>query len=162
MTPARPRKDLLLTTMWKVSIGGVDLVYVPRATFARPRLWSIKYSGGIIDRNECSRRLTRTEGVDPDRAFFLPLAPNRIIVADKIYGNMSRFRNYSCVPNCQTEKWITNTWLVSLRARFFLPATSWRSTMYNLDAMKTNSTTLCYCQTWNCSALIEKLGKNIF
>jgi len=116
----------LLTQYLDLLESQIDQVICVQGTFV------IEYVGEVIDRSECNRRLTRTDGVDPDRAcYFLGLAPNRIIDADKfgqnqligcfwviqsidkskrlqLSGNISRFINHSCDPNCHTEKWIVD------------------------------------------------------
>lgn len=64
----------------------------------------IEYCGEVIDEKECRRRLeTKTN----KNFYFLTLDRDNIIDAGP-KGNLARFMNHSCDPNCVTQKWMVN------------------------------------------------------
>jgi len=62
----------------------------------------IEYVGEVITDDELVRRLR--ENGDADHFYFLSLGANRSIDASR-RGNLARFINHSCDPNCVTQKW---------------------------------------------------------
>ncbi|KAK8788817.1 hypothetical protein V5799_021411 [Amblyomma americanum] len=67
----------------------------------------MEYVGEIIDEAECERRLAQLHMENIQNFYFLTLDKNRIIDAGP-RGNLSRFINHSCEPNCETQKWTVN------------------------------------------------------
>ncbi|KAH8018946.1 hypothetical protein HPB51_014012 [Rhipicephalus microplus] len=67
----------------------------------------MEYVGELIDDKECERRLKELHTDNIQNFYFLTLAKDRIIDAGPM-GNMSRFINHSCQPNCVTQKWTVN------------------------------------------------------
>eukprot|EP00958_Prasinococcus_capsulatus_P005752 scaffold551_cov395-Prasinococcus_capsulatus_cf.AAC.10 len=63
-----------------------------------------EYIGEIIDDAESERRLwvARKDGIK--NFYMMELSPNMVIDAGR-KGNISRFLNSSCDPNCETQKW---------------------------------------------------------
>ena len=70
---------------------------IPAGTFI------VEYIGEIIDDAESERRLwqARTNGIK--NFYMMELSPNMVIDAGS-KGNLSRFLNSSCDPNCETQK----------------------------------------------------------
>jgi len=73
----------------------------------------IEYVGEIVDEQEMFKRIKATtaspESISsgsqkPKNWYFMTLDSSRIIDAGP-KGNISRFMNHSCNPNCRTEKW---------------------------------------------------------
>lgn len=64
----------------------------------------IEYVGEIIDRDELDHRLQKTEKENSHEYYMMDLN-NELLVDAKVKGNLSRFINSSCEPNCQTQKW---------------------------------------------------------
>ncbi|KAH7981762.1 hypothetical protein HPB52_001072 [Rhipicephalus sanguineus] len=67
----------------------------------------MEYVGELIDEEECERRLAELHMENIQNFYFLTLEKDRIIDAGP-KGNMSRFINHSCEPNCETQKWTVN------------------------------------------------------
>lgn len=66
-----------------------------------------EYVGELIDEEECRRRMNKMHEENKTSYYFLTIDKDRIIdAADK--GNLSRFMNHSCQPNCETHKWTVN------------------------------------------------------
>jgi len=62
----------------------------------------IEYVGEVIDAEELEKRM---DSYQADRHFyFLTLTGSECIDASK-KGNLARFINHSCSPNCMTQKW---------------------------------------------------------
>lgn len=64
----------------------------------------IEYVGELIDQNEFRRRLKAKQDAQDEAFYFLTLDNNRMIDAGPS-GNLARFMNHSCQPNCETQKW---------------------------------------------------------
>lgn len=64
----------------------------------------IEYLGDVIDEQECRRRLNESQS---SNFYFFTLDKDNIIDAGP-RGNLSRFINHSCNPNCTTQKWMVN------------------------------------------------------
>lgn len=67
----------------------------------------MEYVGELIDEEECERRLEHLHQERSSNFYFLTLDKDRIIDAGP-RGNLSRFMNHSCQPNCETQKWTVN------------------------------------------------------
>lgn len=64
----------------------------------------IEYVGEIIDRDILDARLKRMDRENSTEYYMMELT-NDLLVDAKFKGNLSRFINSSCDPNCQTQKW---------------------------------------------------------
>lgn len=64
----------------------------------------IEYIGEVIERDEFNKRADayRSQGIR--HYYFMTIGPDAIIDATR-KGNVSRFINHSCAPNCITQKW---------------------------------------------------------
>lgn len=67
----------------------------------------VEYVGEIIDEGECKRRLEKKTATNDSNFYFLTIDKDRIIDAGPS-GNLARFMNHSCDPNCETQKWVVN------------------------------------------------------
>lgn len=67
----------------------------------------IEYVGEIIDDDEFNRRVYRKQLERDENYYFLTLNQNSTIDAGP-RGNVARFMNHSCDPNCETQKWRVN------------------------------------------------------
>ena len=64
----------------------------------------IEYCGEVIDKSECVRRVQLQEELGHMMFYAVALDANHYV--DAAYaGNLSRFVNHSCTPNCRVEKW---------------------------------------------------------
>ncbi|ESO90323.1 hypothetical protein LOTGIDRAFT_123404, partial [Lottia gigantea] len=69
-------------------------------------------------------------------------------------GNLSRFMNHSCQPNCETQKWMVNGDVrVGLFALNDISAGSELTFNYNLECLG-NEKTVCACGAFNCSGFL--------
>mmetsp|Transcript_27022 Transcript_27022/g.38075 ORF Transcript_27022/g.38075 Transcript_27022/m.38075 type:complete len:420 (+) Transcript_27022:12-1271(+) len=69
----------------------------------KPGDFVIEYVGEVISNDLCLERLQKYKQND-NKFYFLTLDANECIDAKK-RGNLARFINHSCNPNCQTQKW---------------------------------------------------------
>ncbi|XP_034950762.1 histone-lysine N-methyltransferase NSD2 isoform X2 [Chelonus insularis] len=67
----------------------------------------IEYVGEVIDEAEYKRRVKRKKELRNENYYFLTIDNFRTIDAEP-KGNLSRFMNHSCQPNCETQKWTVN------------------------------------------------------
>lgn len=66
-----------------------------------------EYVGELINNAEMRRRIKEKEAEKDDVYYFLTLNNNLIIDAER-KGNLARFMNHSCEPNCESQKWTVN------------------------------------------------------
>ena len=64
----------------------------------------VEYTGEIIDDKTCEERLWADKKRGEDNFYLMEVMGNQIIDA-RHKGNLSRFINSSCHPNCETQKW---------------------------------------------------------
>jgi len=64
----------------------------------------VEYVGELIDHGEFLTRLKAKQDAKDESYYFLTLDNNRVIDAGP-RGNLARFMNHSCQPNCETQKW---------------------------------------------------------
>lgn len=68
----------------------------------------IEYVGEIINQSEFNERLQQKLKNRDENFYFLSVEKDYIIDAGS-KGNLARFMNHSCDPNCQTQKWLVNS-----------------------------------------------------
>lgn len=113
----------------------------------------MEYVGELIDEKECERRLAELHIENIQNFYFLTLEKDRIIDAGP-RGNMSRFINHSCDPNCETQKWTVNgDTRVGIFAIRDIPAGTELTFNYNLEC-RGNERITCACGSRNCSGYI--------
>lgn len=113
----------------------------------------IEYVGELIDEEECQRRLKDKSERNDNCFYFLTIDKDRIIDAGP-KGNLARFMNHSCQPNCETQKWIVNgSTRVGLFAVVDIPNGTELTFNYNLDS-RGNDKLRCACGAKNCSNFI--------
>lgn len=67
----------------------------------------VEYVGELIDDEECKKRLADKAKNNDSNFYFLTIDKDRIIDAGP-KGNLARFMNHCCQPNCETQKWMVN------------------------------------------------------
>lgn len=113
----------------------------------------VEYVGELIDEEECQRRLTKMNEENQTNFYFLTIDKDKIIDAGP-KGNLARFMNHSCQPNCETQKWmVRGATCVGLFALQDIPADTELTFNYNLDC-RGNEKTKCVCRAQNCSGFI--------
>ncbi|XP_070541450.1 histone-lysine N-methyltransferase NSD2-like isoform X2 [Ptychodera flava] len=139
---------------------------VPFRTSEKGRGWGLKtkvaikkgdfvneYVGELVDDETCHKRIHNCHSKDEDNFYMLTLDKDRIIDAGP-RGNLARFMNHSCDPNCETSKWTVNgDTRVGLFALKDIPPDSELTFNYNLDCLG-NEKKKCECGAKNCSGYI--------
>lgn len=85
----------------KKGFGLQVLENVPCGTFI------IEYVGEVLDMKEHNARQQEYAQRGQSHFYFMTLNSNEVIDAC-VKGNLGRYINHSCNPNCQTEKWTVN------------------------------------------------------
>ncbi|XP_014223771.1 histone-lysine N-methyltransferase NSD2-like isoform X1 [Trichogramma pretiosum] len=118
----------------------------------------IEYVGEIIDEAEYRLRLAQKRERKNDNYYFLTIDNNRMIDAEP-KGNLSRFMNHSCLPNCATQKWTVNgdTRIGLFAVRDIKPGEE-LTFNYNL-ACDGETKKPCLCGAPNCSGFIGLKAK---
>lgn len=120
---------------------------IPKGTFV------IEYVGEVIDDEEYQKRLLRKHEEKDENYYFLTIDSTRIIDAGP-KGNVSRFMNHSCQPNCETQKWtVMGDTRVGLFSLCNIPANTELTFNYNLES-KGNEKKPCMCGASMCSGFI--------
>ncbi|CAH2237590.1 jg6296 [Pararge aegeria aegeria] len=118
----------------------------------------IEYVGELIDEEEFKRRMRRKQEVRDENFYYLTLDKERMIDAGP-KGNLARFMNHSCEPNCETQKW---TVLGDVRVGLFaindIPANSELTFNYNLESTGIEKKP-CMCGAKRCSGYIGEKPK---
>ncbi|KAF6209603.1 hypothetical protein GE061_015351 [Apolygus lucorum] len=113
----------------------------------------IEYVGEMIDEDEYKRRLLEMQRSKDENFYFLTLDKDRMLDAGP-KGNLSRFMNHSCQPNCETQKWtVEGNTRVGLFALQSIPAGS--ELVFNYNLMTTGDNKIeCRCGAPNCAGFI--------
>ncbi|KAJ0170937.1 hypothetical protein K1T71_013709 [Dendrolimus kikuchii] len=110
----------------------------------------IEYVGELIDEEEFQRRMRRKHEIRDENYYFLTLDKERMIDAGP-KGNLARFMNHCCEPNCETQKWtVLGDVRVGLFAIHNIPADSEVTFNYNLECAGIEKKR-CLCGTKRCS-----------
>ncbi|CAK1594383.1 unnamed protein product [Parnassius mnemosyne] len=113
----------------------------------------IEYVGELIDEEEFKRRMVRKHEIRDENYYFLTLDKERMIDAGP-KGNLARFMNHCCEPNCETQKWtVLGDVRVGLFALRDIPANSEVTFNYNLQCAGIEKKR-CLCGAKRCSGYI--------
>ncbi|CAH1641585.1 unnamed protein product [Spodoptera littoralis] len=113
----------------------------------------IEYVGELIDEEEFRRRMRRKHEIRDENFYFLTLDKERMIDAGP-KGNLARFMNHCCEPNCETQKWtVLGDVRVGLFALYDIPANSEVTFNYNLECAGIEKKR-CMCGAKRCSGYI--------
>ncbi|XP_015921891.1 histone-lysine N-methyltransferase SETD2 isoform X2 [Parasteatoda tepidariorum] len=113
----------------------------------------IEYVGEVISTQEFKQRVKQYAREKSNHYYFMALKSDEILDATN-KGNLSRFMNHSCDPNCVTQKWTVNG---ELRIGFFAKRDlkageeltfDYQFQRYGREAQK------CHCGTEICSGYI--------
>ncbi|KAK3095090.1 hypothetical protein FSP39_010180 [Pinctada imbricata] len=120
-----------------------------------------EYVGELIDEAEVKKRINIAHEDNILNFYMLTLDKNRIIDAGP-KGNLSRFMNHSCDPNCETQKWTVNGDVrVGLFSLHDIPAGSELTFNYNLECLG-NDKTKCNCGAEVCSGFLGVRPKTAY
>ncbi|XP_063896196.1 histone-lysine N-methyltransferase, H3 lysine-36 specific-like [Helicoverpa armigera] len=113
----------------------------------------IEYVGELIDEEEFRRRMRRKHEIRDENFYFLTLDKERMIDAGP-KGNLARFMNHCCEPNCETQKWtVLGDVRVGLFALYDIPANSEVTFNYNLECAGIEKKR-CMCGATRCAGYI--------
>ncbi|XP_066151969.1 uncharacterized protein NSD isoform X2 [Euwallacea fornicatus] len=113
----------------------------------------IEYVGELIDSEEYQRRIKRMHEKKDENYYFMTVDSERMIDAGP-KGNLSRFMNHSCDPNCVTQKWtVKGDTRVGLFAKYDIEPGSELTFNYNLEVVGQEKK-VCKCGAINCSGFI--------
>ncbi|KAB7504866.1 Histone-lysine N-methyltransferase NSD2, partial [Armadillidium nasatum] len=121
--------------------------------FIKKGSFVIEYVGELIDEAEFRRRIDDMHECKEQNYYFLTVETDRMIDAGP-KGNLARFMNHSCQPNCETQKWTVGAdTRVGLFALEDIPEDSELTFNYNLECVGTEKK-ICNCGAQNCSGFI--------
>eukprot|EP00727_Mastigamoeba_balamuthi_P002319 m51a1_g12084 putative histone-lysine n-methyltransferase setd2 (496) ;mRNA; f:21-1803 len=114
----------------------------------------IEYVGEIISQAMCEERLKARQMMGSrgiaDHSYMMTLNNDEFIDARE-KGNLSRFINHSCNPNCETQKWlIRGEDHMGIFAKHFIPAGTELTFDYKFQRFDAEKQP-CYCGEPNCS-----------
>lgn len=73
----------------------------------RPGDFVIEYVGEVVSQSQMQKRIEVNAQLGQQHYYFMTLQSDQILDATR-KGNLARFMNHSCSPNCATQKWIVN------------------------------------------------------
>ncbi|XP_022183535.1 probable histone-lysine N-methyltransferase Mes-4 isoform X2 [Myzus persicae] len=114
----------------------------------------IEYVGDVIDEEEFQRRCLEMHQRNEQNYYFLTIDNSRTIDAGP-KGNLSRFMNHSCEPNCVTQKWTVNgDTRIGLFALHDIPTGTELVFDYRLQSCSGVEKKPCQCGATRCSKFI--------
>ncbi|XP_038048720.1 uncharacterized protein LOC119722605 isoform X2 [Patiria miniata] len=121
----------------------------------KPHEFVMEYCGEVLNYSEFKSRVKLYNKDEQCHFYFMALKADEIIDAT-MKGNMSRFINHSCDPNCETQKWTVNG---QLRVGFFtkkwIAAGTELTFDYQFEQYGENAQK-CLCGSANCRGFIGK------
>ena len=119
----------------------------------------IEYVGELITMDEYRSRMAANQLSGEENYYYLTIDSHRMIDAGP-KGNLARFMNHSCDPNCITQKWTVNgdTRVGLFAIKDVQPGTE-LTFNYQFETVGDNKKQ-CMCGASNCSGLIGEKPKN--
>ena len=140
-------KNLEVFNTSKYGQGLRTTATVPKGTFL------CEYIGEIITEEKFFDRMSNIYSKD-EHHYTMKLTQNLVIDAYRM-GNIARFANHSCLPNCEFQKWtvdgLPRMCMFSLRA--IRPGEE-LTYDYNFQCFNTQSQQPCYCESPKCRGFI--------
>ncbi|XP_058813467.1 nuclear receptor binding SET domain protein [Topomyia yanbarensis] len=113
----------------------------------------IEYVGEVINNDELARRLQQKREQKDENWYFLTIDSELTIDAGP-RGNLARFINHSCEPNCETLLWnVGGAQSVGLFAIKSIKAGDELTFNYNFES-KSDEKKICHCDAPKCSGFI--------
>lgn len=127
-----------------------------RATkFIQKNSFIIEYIGEIISKQYFEERLRTIYSME--RHDYCMQFQNGNVIDAYRQGNMSRFINHSCTPNCEIEKWMVNGLSrMALFAKQDIQAGCELSFDYKFWRYNSSENEVCYCGSINCLGVIGR------
>ncbi|CRK86252.1 CLUMA_CG000004, isoform A [Clunio marinus] len=135
--------------------GAITLKDIPEDAFI------IEYVGELIDTNEMNRRMIEKIKAKEKEFYFLTIEADLYVDAGPS-GNLSRFINHSCEPNCITKKiTVDGNTRIGIFSKETIKAGTELTFDYQMEFVG-NKKDNCLCGSTKCSGLIgEKPTKEI-
>ena len=112
-----------------------------------------EYIGEVIDEVKFRRRMLQYDDEGIKHFYFMSLTKGEFVDATK-KGNLGRFCNHSCNPNCYVDKWVVGEKLrMGIFAERKIQAGEELVFNYNVDRYGANPQP-CYCGEPNCTGFI--------
>jgi SET domain-containing protein len=112
LSPVRKKAALKPKIVVKTSRIHGRGVYAARRLTKGERI--IEYRGERITWKECDRR-PPSDPDDPNHTFFFALSDGKHVIDANVRGNVARWINHGCDPNCETEEEDGRVWIQALR-----------------------------------------------
>lgn len=128
-----------------MGLGLKSANYVSKGTLV------IEYIGEVMDEIEMIRRLETQRLLNPsDREYYVMELDKGVYVDGKYEGNVSRFINHSCNPNCILERWnVGGKIRIGIFARRDIKPGEPFSYDYQFDTQE-DDVFQCFCGSMNC------------
>jgi SET domain-containing protein len=122
-------------------------------TDLQPNDFIFEYVGEVINEPTFRRRTIQYDEEGIKHFYFMSLTKNEFVDATK-KGNLGRFCNHSCNPNCYVDKWVVGEKLrMGIFAERHIKAGEELVFNYNVDRYGADPQP-CYCGEPNCSGYI--------
>jgi histone-lysine N-methyltransferase SETD2 len=119
----------------------------------KPGDFIFEYIGEVIDERSFRRRMHQYDDEGIKHFYFMSLTKNEFVDATK-KGNLGRFCNHSCNPNCYVDKWVVGDKLrMGIFAERKIKAGEELVFNYNVDRYGADPQP-CYCGEPNCTGFI--------
>lgn len=119
----------------------------------RPGDFIFEYIGEVINEQQFRRRMIQYDEEGIKHFYFMSLSKGEFVDATK-KGNLGRFCNHSCNPNCYVDKWVIGDKLrMGIFAERKIKAGEELVFNYNVDRYGANPQP-CYCGEPNCTGFI--------
>ncbi|KAF2454529.1 hypothetical protein BDY21DRAFT_291302, partial [Lineolata rhizophorae] len=119
----------------------------------RPNDFVFEYIGEVINENAFRRRMRQYDEEGIKHFYFMSLSKGEFVDATK-KGNLGRFCNHSCNPNCYVDKWVVGDKLrMGIFAERKIKAGEELVFNYNVDRYGADPQP-CYCGEPNCTGFI--------
>lgn len=119
----------------------------------RPHQLIFEYIGEVINETHFRRRMIQYDEEGIKHFYFMSLSKGEFVDATK-RGNLGRFCNHSCNPNCYVDKWVVGEKLrMGIFAERHVKAGEELVFNYNVDRYGADPQP-CYCAEPNCTGFI--------
>ncbi|KAI1965929.1 histone methyltransferase set2 [Ophidiomyces ophidiicola] len=119
----------------------------------RPHEFIYEYIGEVINENQFRRRMLNYDEEGIKHFYFMSLNKGEFVDATK-KGNLGRFCNHSCNPNCYVDKWVVGEKLrMGIFAERHIKSGEELVFNYNVDRYGADPQP-CYCAEPNCTGFI--------
>ena len=119
----------------------------------KPHDFIFEYIGEVIAENAFRKRMVAYDDEGIKHFYFMSLSKGEFVDATK-RGNLGRFCNHSCNPNCYVDKWVVNDKLrMGIFAERYVKAGEELVFNYNVDRYGADPQP-CYCGESNCTGFI--------